>query len=265
MKTNNYHVADPSPEAWISTHKNRQRIYKEKNVYLSDKQEFEIELLNKTSSVYMAKVSINGVPISNRGIILKPGQRVFLERFIDENRKLVFQTYEVDGSEETKKAIARNGDIEVSFFKEIENSSGITYTTCSYNSNSGTGTVPYNTFTYNASNTTITPASLYSSNSVDLSGSISATGTFTTSSAFVANEKTMETGRIQRGEKSDQNFENGYGNFNVWSTHTYKYKILPISQLPIEPKELRSYCYSCGTRIKKSSWKFCPSCGAKME
>ena len=108
------------PEAWVATQKNRQKIYKGKKIYLEDGQEFEIELHNPTKSVYLAKVRINGNLISSRGIILQPGQRVFLERFIDDNRKLVYKTYEVENTQEAKNAIADNGLVTIQFFEEYK-------------------------------------------------------------------------------------------------------------------------------------------------
>jgi len=80
-----------------------------------------------------------------------------------------------------------------------------------------------------------------------------------------ASAGSLETGRVQEGEKSEQTFENGYGTFNAWASHTSSYQILPISQLPVETNEIRNYCSGCGTRIRKSTWKFCPNCGESLE
>jgi len=55
---------------------------------LNDGDEFEIELFNPKTNPVLAKISINGKRISERGIILNPGQRVFLERFLDSPEKL---------------------------------------------------------------------------------------------------------------------------------------------------------------------------------
>ncbi len=259
--TNSYRLNSSfKPEAWVATQKNRQKIYKGKKVYLEDGQEFEIELHNPTKSVYLAKVLINGKHISSRGIILQPGQRVFLERFIDENRKLVYETYEVEDTEETKEAIADNGMVSVQFFEEYNHIDisfgGTTFTTwTTFN--------PY-TFTYdntNSGNFTLN-TSMSGEPSLSFMNISNSTASYETRTASAGS---LETGRVQQGEESEQTFENGYGTFNAWASHTSSYQILPISQLPVETNEIRNYCSECGTRIRKSTWKFCPNCGESLE
>jgi hypothetical protein len=260
--TNSYRLNSSfKPEAWVATQKNRQKIYKGKKVYLEDGQEFEIELHNPTKSVYLAKVLINGKHISSRGIILKPGQRVFLERFIDENRKLVYETYEVEDTEESKEAIADNGMVSIQFFEEYNHISfgGTTITTWT-TSNPYTFTYD-NTNTFNSSNFTVN-TSMSGEPSLSFMNLSNSTATYETRTASAGS---LETGRVQEGEKSEQTFENGYGTFNAWASHTSSYQILPISQLPVETNEIRNYCSGCGTRIRKSTWKFCPNCGESLE
>ena len=80
--------------AHITKNRNRSKIY-ENSVYLKDGENFEIELFNPTTSRVLAKITINGNSISNSGIVLKPGERVYLERFIDSNNKFVFETYQI--------------------------------------------------------------------------------------------------------------------------------------------------------------------------
>lgn len=262
--TNSYRLNSSfKPEAWVATQKNRQKIYKGKKIYLEDGQEFEIELHNPTKSVYLAKVLINGKHISSRGIILQPGQRVFLERFIDENRKLVYETYEVENTEEAKNAIVDNGMVSIQFFEEYNHISfggttiwrGATYTPtiCTTYGNSN--------FTLNASMSG-EPSLSFTNTSGTYTSSID---TLNSAEAKTMDDGNLETGRVQQGEESEQTFENGYGTFNAWASHTSSYQILPISQLPVETTEIRNYCSECGTRIRKSSWKFCPNCGGSLE
>jgi hypothetical protein len=33
----------------------------------------------------------------------------------------------------------------------------------------------------------------------------------------------------------------------------------------IDVSDLKKYCHSCGSKIKKSTYKFCPNCGAKLD
>jgi len=64
-------------------------------VYLKDGDEFEVEIFNPQQNSVLAKLKINGNYIGGGGVVLKPGQRVFLERYLDEARKFKFETYEV--------------------------------------------------------------------------------------------------------------------------------------------------------------------------
>jgi hypothetical protein len=87
--------------------------------YLEKGQEFQIELFNPTSDVLLAKIILNGKAISQGGLVLNPGQRVFLDRYFDVAKKFLFDTYEVANTTEVKKAIENNGDIRIEFYKEI--------------------------------------------------------------------------------------------------------------------------------------------------
>jgi hypothetical protein len=107
------------PQAFISI--NKSRLQNSENKYfLTENSEFEIELFNPLNEKIEAKISINGKNI-NSSLILYPGQRVFLERFLDRPDKFKYITYTVDGSKESLSAIEFNGDIEISFHKEIIN------------------------------------------------------------------------------------------------------------------------------------------------
>jgi hypothetical protein len=83
--------------------------------------------------------------------------------------------------------------------------------------------------------------------------------------AFQSKAAPVETGRVEKGAISEQALTTVYEEFNSWWSEEVSMKILPFSQKPHEISELRQYCTSCSTRIKKSSWKFCPSCGATLE
>ena len=78
-----------------------------------------------------------------------------------------------------------------------------------------------------------------------------------------ANNDTEETGRIEQGSQSNQDFVEGSGEFNYYATHTVKYKILPVSKKPVSTRELREYCSGCGRRRRKNE-NFCPSCGRRF-
>lgn len=238
--------------AHITKNRNRSRIYDD-SVYLKDGENFEIELFNPTMSRVLAKITINGNSISNSGIVLKPGERVYLERFIDSNNKFVFETYEVEGSNEALNAIRNNGGVEVSFYTEITTSTYSSFPgSLTINSGNSGGYAPPGTYSYPFGGTTVN--NLFTMSSVT-SGSIGVNSSVT---------KSIETGRIEKGDSSNQLFETVNGNFNTFATSGITIKLLPESQKPVEVSTLRNYCTNCGTRAKKQSWKFCPSCGEKI-
>jgi hypothetical protein len=269
--------------ASISRNRNRAKIYGD-SVYLKDGENFEIELFNPTTARVLAKITINGKAISNSGIVLKPGERVYLERFIDSNNKFVFETYEVEKSNEALNAIVDNGLIKIEFFNEISLNSGFTLqgstgfgstiTTLGnnyqYTSQGPIGTVgPSGTIGLNS----ITNDSYFNNSTLTTSfGGTTSNNIFVTTSMInesikgsnESNSKGIETGRIEKGESSEQSFSTTNGNFSYFPTTTISYRLLPTSAKPVETSEIRNYCTGCGSRIKKSSWKFCPSCGEKF-
>ena len=116
MYKKNYE-APSVPTAMIAVNKSRLKVYNNTGdmptYYLQKGQEFQIELFNPTTDVILAKIILNGNPISQGGLVLNPGQRVFLDRYLDVAKKFLFDTYEVSNSEEVKKAIEKNGDFKV--------------------------------------------------------------------------------------------------------------------------------------------------------
>ena len=69
----------------------------------------------------------------------------------------------------------------------------------------------------------------------------------------------IETGRVEKGDKSDQEFGTSYEMFNTNVSWIKEWKILPYSQKDKTIKDLVVKC-SCGTKMK-DNYKFCPNCG----
>ena len=89
-------------------------------VYLENGQEFQIQLFNPNKFTIGAEIFINDEKLSNR-IVLKPGERIWLERYLDINKKFKFSTYEVEANDaDVQEAIKDNGTIEVKFYKETK-------------------------------------------------------------------------------------------------------------------------------------------------
>jgi hypothetical protein len=109
------------PTAKVSVKKSVLKKYqvKDEDVYFLKKDaEFEIELFNPTDETVMCKLVFNNKKENDEGLILYPGQRIFLERHLDTNKKLIFNTYIVEDTEETSQATRYNGLIQINFYKE---------------------------------------------------------------------------------------------------------------------------------------------------
>ena len=268
------------PQAWVAIKRNRQKIYNRQGktqVYLKDGQEFQIELFNPTQTRYLVKFKINGNYQADRGLILNPGQRYFLDRFIDDDKKLEFSTYEIEDSKAAKKAIEKNGLLEVEFYAETFLHGNIIsypriYTTPNWsqpiwttNPHQFWGGTSAGIFNNAGGSSTLTLAGSTVNNITYTSGTVACGTTYTSSANYssVVNDASIETGRVEKGEKSDQKFEEGYGTFGSWASYTTTVQIIPLSQKPAEAQEIRSYCTGCGSRVKKQTWKFCPNCGTE--
>jgi hypothetical protein len=241
----NYNFGSKEPSAFITVRKQRQK-QNGKNVYLHDRTEFEIELHNPTNDSILAKISLNGNRISNSGVVLKPGERVFLERYLDEDRKFLFETYEVSDNKTNQRAIENNGLVIVEFFNKMlftnyGHLGGYTYLNNQLLYGSGSGIVNGNPTIFNTTG-------LGNSNII---------GNTSTSYAKI------ETGRVEKGDKSDQEFGTSYEIFNTNVSWVKEWKILPFSAKDITTKDLIRKCSGCGTKVK-DNYKFCPQCGNQV-
>ena len=115
---NNFNLTGSNPNAWVVSSKdNGRKSIKNGNIYLKDSEEFKIELHNPLTVQVAASIKLNGEYISTSLLIINPGQRIYLDCFIETKEKFVFKTYNVDDNQENKNAIKNNGAIEISFFK----------------------------------------------------------------------------------------------------------------------------------------------------
>lgn len=241
-----YSTLTVSPGAWVTRNKSRLKIYESSKVFLNDGEEFEIELFNPLVNRVLAQIKLNGNKTIS--IVINPGQRIFLERFLEENRKFMFSTYEVENTKQSKEAIANNGKVDISFYEEYAIHYNNLCDNLWYSGNN-------RRLIINTPGTSGNPA-LYYSNLTNSSNIAPLTST------SVNNE--IETGRIESGGKSDQNFSSTSGNFN-WYIGSLSYHILPYSTKLKESSDIRQYCTNCGTRVRNSNWKYCPKCGTKLD
>ena len=240
-----------NPTAHLTRKKSRLKMYNGNTVFLNDKDNFEFEIHNPTQKSVLCKIKLNGEYISTSGVVIRPAQRVFLERFLDTNNKFEFSTYEVKDTSLNRTAIDLNGDVRIEFYNEQTFQPNYVYNNI-FNSGSGTittGSPYYGNMTFTT--TSSAPIATYYSNTSSVSSLV---GEPTLS------KKSIETGRVEKGEESKQNFTNSYQNFEYNVSHQISLKILPLSNKNKTTEDIKYYCTECGTKTK-SKYKFCPSCG----
>ena len=270
------------PSAWIVNPKDKGRkSIKGDKIYLDDNQEFEIEIHNPLKESVLADIRLNGSSISKTGLVIKPGQRVYLDCFVDDRKKFIFQTYTVDGTQESLDAIVDNGLLEVFFYKEqavtLQNWNDRfhkviiheyhpvyypvyprwypTYYTL------GTGTIT----TCNSVNTLTTTSAYNTSSSyggVLNNGSYGSSftncsltsGSLTSGSAYYNSPVggSLETGRVEKGEKSNQQFVDVDMEFEKNYIHHLVYQLLPESIKPVSASDVASKLKNDPTKNKKS-------------
>lgn len=260
------------PYSHLAINKNRLKEFNAKNdwyssssdYYLSGDTEFQVEIFNPTNETLGAKISINGKYISSSRLVLYPGQRVWLERDFDSNKKFKFIIYEVEKDNPiVEQAIAENGKIKIEFYKEEKREvldwthgwNNITWT--NYNSD------PYSTYT---AGDTFDLKSNVSSIAGDMLG-VADTILYSSIDSAPTARAMKETGRVGRSENaSNQEFNTVSVDFCSLPYRIEYLNMHPLSekQLTAEDTKIRRYCSHCGKKLKPT-FKFCPACGTKVE
>jgi len=267
------------PRVYVSQRGGRKKIHKNKYVYLKNDDIFEIELENPTKDTVLAKIELNGKSLSNTGLVIRPGERFVLERFIDEDRMFKFKTYEIDGSNpDMAEAISDNGKLNVTFYKEVKVQN--LCNPCVWINHQTFYDKPYwkdNTFQpYNTQFYCSTEGAAISSNvnTYSTSNFMSGTGQNFKSlglddiiNDYVLSDKdsiSLETGRVEKGNKSNQEFDYVDIDFENEISYTSEIQILPDSRKVIEKSDLNKiFCHKCGSKSKKGD-KFCSKCGTEL-
>ena len=241
----NYTTKVAEPTAHITVKKQRVK-QNGKNVYLDNNTEFELELYNPTDTKLKATIEFDGNLISTSGIVLRPGERIFLDRYLDVDRKFLYETYEVKDTEQNREAIDNNGLVKVRFYQKQswQNPSIFSGSNAYFTRNWGLNNSGY----VNGNGVTFTTTGMNLVSEVN--------------NSYNAND-TIETGRVEQGSKSNQVFQSEYDMYYAWSSWETSWKILPKSQELKTSKDLIQKCNRCNTKLK-SNWKFCPECGTQM-
>jgi len=260
-----------NPKSFIAVKNNRVKSYEhegENRIYLEDGTEFELEFHNDSDDYVKADITINGIKQSS-ALVLRPHQRFYLDRFMDEQKKFKFNTFMTgnDDIEKLKEIIEKNGRIKVEFYQELKPYFPYTYTTNVWHNNYSSGTGKYDPqYLNNCTSRGIQTDGIELNN-----GAISEVSCFASMDmcAKRSEPEEIETGRVEAGSKSKQDFVSTDKQFGCWPTETFEYHIVSVSQKPKKMKkqknvivadDIRTYCPGCGRRVKKG-WQFCAGCG----
>lgn len=243
-----------SPQSFVTKGKQRLKQHID-TVYLNNGDEFEVELYNPTQNKVLAKIEMNGNSIGS-GIIIRPGERVFLERYMDEAKKFLFETYTVNGNnQEVQDEIIKNGDVVIKFYKE-------SFPTNILN-------IPFGTNTNLTTNTTIGKYNYQSTTAWNSTNEFTFINYKTTNECGIKSlgelkTREIETGRVEKGSNSNQSFVYGNSDFISQPFKTNWWKIKPISEKVLVKEDLKVFCTECGSKRKKDSYQYCPNCGTKF-
>lgn len=271
--------------AKIAIAKNLIKEYKssnnERTVYLNDGTEFQIYLKNPYQTHLGIRIYVNNQSIGNM-LVLKPGQSYWLDRFVNENKRFLFSTYEVENTAEMKYAINNNGKVRIEFFHEKEEKPYVAPMTITWtggpdynyyssacdtsinsvntvlNASCDVKSVPTSSCYYNSSASTITASAACTDRSIDDSRTTSR------KKGLAKESLSLETGRVEKGSRSNQEFEYCDIDFDYYPFKTENIHILPTSQKKVNVEETRRrYCSQCGKKVSPKD-KFCSNCGAKL-
>ena len=278
--------------AKIAISKNLIKEYKssnsERTVYLNDGTEFQIYLKNPYQTHLGIKISVNNKSIGNM-LVLRPGQSFWLDRFINENRKFLFNTYEIENTAEMKYATNNNGKVKIEFYHEKEekpiisiypsyrntewiystdtlsNINTTSFNCCQNNLNSNLNDCNTSNCYFSTSTTGAVPRGIPTVSSATTLRYES--DTTTSRKKGITKQEigtTIETGRVEKGGHSNQEFEYCDIDFDYYPFKTENIQILPNSRKQVRVEETRRrYCSQCGKKVSPKD-KFCPNCGAKL-
>ena len=251
--------------AKIAIKKNLVKEYKNSNanrvVYLNNGTEFQIYLKNPYQYHVGIKIYVNGKSIGNM-LVLRPGQSWWLDRFMfmNSNSKFLFSTYEVEDTPEMSYATNKNGKVRIEFYPEDERlTNNDWYKIGDYTvHNSDLSKYSNHTWIYN---------STYGTLNSDFSNTLTSYNTAETPSykLLTQNTKSIETGRVEKGNESDQRFEKCDIEFKYSPIKVENIQILPTSRKQMRTEDtVRRYCSNCGKKVSPKD-SFCSSCGTKLK
>lgn len=271
------------PTVQITSNRNRLKVYGKlthlPKIFLKGGSQFEFEFFNPLQERIGLKIYLNDSCINEAAmLILKPGEHGFLERYIDDSaRKFLFDTYTVNGNNAAAmKAIEKNGLVKVEFFKEeridwhfLQNQYNNYKPSNPWETptiNWGNGTGGYVNGTYTTDNNQ--NYSCYYSSDINYKSDTSFAGSTKSSTSHGPVrkfKKSLETGRIEKGEQSNQTFGQTLFTPCVLPFYSVEMQIMPESTRQLNINEnIKRYCPGCRYRIRDINWKFCPKCSTDL-
>lgn len=295
------------PECEILVNNQKRKLYgkNKSKVYLNDGDYIQLRFFNPLYERFGVQLEFNGEK-EEKILVLNPGQNVIIDRFIDTKKKIRFSTYLVEGdNKRVKEAIKNNGNLIIHFWSEKKVFQ--TFTTTDYNSRVYSGSSyneSYNTYNMNGMGRLGHFTNINSANQLwepiyhNDGGTSGCNGTSGSSgSSGIDGKSLIETGRIEKGEKSKQKmkevefkpefiFYKKEFKLLPYSVKEAKKKILDTSELAVlynnskKPKSVtfddysnyrntnqRVYCSDsrCGYRIRNNSWRYCPMCSTPID
>ena len=259
------------PNVYLAVRKNRIKIYNSHDVFLNHGDEFELEFDNTSRSTWLAKIKLNGEWVSEAGLVLRPGEHVYLDTpDLDSysKGKFTFSTYEIESGK--SHLVSENGLVEVFFHKKSQPNPNwlnpkitTTWVWGDYNYNPPFHTtggsdrcgdhIYLNSITNNAD---------FDNNNITYCCSGDSKNVGANAYQNQAKKGSEETGRVESGRESNQDFHSVNEEFNSWHDHVVEYHILPTSTKQKTIQDIKQYCGECGRRRRKNE-NFCPSCGCR--
>ena len=246
-------ASSSKPGAWIvSPNDKGRKSIKSGKVFLNDGDEFEIELFNPLTVSVLADIKLNGQSISKTGLIVKPGQRVYLDCFIDDKRKFIFKTYEFFYKEDVITLDNWKSKFDTIIVEKWYPVYYPSYPVYRQNIWYGTSSPVYgscvttngSSFFGSLTNGTTTNSALYSSNSINSSyttgvdlSNLNIGGSLSNNSMPI--NSSLETGRIEKGQTSKQQFTEVEMDFEKHYIASTIIQILPESRKPTEVKDTK--------------------------
>ena len=240
-------------QVFITSKKSRIRVYNNNICYLQPGQQFEIQFNNTTGQYYLAMINLNGKEISKSGLVIRPYQHIYLDRYLDENCRFLFSNIQI--SKNNSKVARRLGQIKVTFYKQKDK-------LCNNISKLWTYYPQWMQY-YKYPKITYTGDPLpYTIQTTNNSGTFKCYNINDNISDLLSCNvvQNITKGIIEKGSQSSTHFVQSYEQFNQYSQFQIIYILQPIQNKTID--EVKHYCINCGRRIRQNE-NFCPKCGNK--